>query len=144
MLILVVAEAYRAEDFDKTNIHLHQMDFRRGNYIEETTLSFRLLLFFSLLCIFPAELDSISDINSAAGSVNNIEIPVGVIVDEGSWVGKTVEISISIAISDFYELHSHYKTRVVLHTRNSEGDPLRTLSAGTFFDPQILRSFTSY
>ncbi|KAM7501653.1 hypothetical protein LguiB_000557 [Lonicera macranthoides] len=106
------------------------MDFRRRNYREETTLSFRLLLlFFSLLCFFPAELDSISDIKSAAGSVNNIEIPVGVIVDEGSWVGKTVEISISIAISDFYELNSHYKTRVVLHTRNSEGDPLRTLSA---------------
>lgn len=136
MLILDVAEAYRAEDFDKTNIHLHQMDFRRRNYIEETTLSFiLLLLFFSLLCFFPAELDSISDIKSAAGSVNNIEIPVGVIVDEGSWVGKTVEISMSMAISDFYALNSHYKTRVVLHTRNSEGEPLRALSAGMFFDP---------
>lgn len=136
MLILDVAEAYRAEDFDKTNIHLHQMDFRRRNYIEETTLSFiLLLLFFSLLCFFPAELDSISDIKSAAGSVNNIEIPVGVIVDEGSWVGKTVEISMSMAICDFYALNSHYKTRVVLHTRNSEGEPLRALSAGMFFDP---------
>ncbi|OMP07971.1 Ionotropic glutamate receptor [Corchorus olitorius] len=45
-----------------------------------------------------------------------------------SWVGKIVDSCISMAISDFYSLNSHYKTKLALHTRNSEGDPFLALS----------------
>ncbi|CAI9776574.1 unnamed protein product [Fraxinus pennsylvanica] len=57
------------------------------------------------------------------------EIEVGVIVDMGSWVGKTIHACISMAISDFYESNSHYATRTVLHVRDSHGRPLGVLSA---------------
>ncbi|KAK2965808.1 hypothetical protein RJ640_025317 [Escallonia rubra] len=56
------------------------------------------------------------------------EIPVGVILDMGSFVGKTVHSCITMAISDFYALNSHYKTRIVLHVKDSKGEPLRALS----------------
>ncbi|KAJ4831559.1 hypothetical protein Tsubulata_040567, partial [Turnera subulata] len=39
-----------------------------------------------------------------------------------SWTGKIGHTSISMAISDFYSKHTHYKTRLVLHTKDSRGD----------------------
>ncbi|GJZ21603.1 extracellular ligand-binding receptor [Tanacetum coccineum] len=57
------------------------------------------------------------------------EIPVGVILDMGSWVGKTVHSCITMALSDFYTVNSHYKTRIVLHSRDTHGEPLHALSA---------------
>ncbi|KAL2488375.1 Glutamate receptor 2.2 [Forsythia ovata] len=61
---------------------------------------------------------------------NNIieEIKIGVIVDMGSWMGKTIHSCISMAISDFYESNSHYTTRIVLHARDSRGKSLGVLS----------------
>ncbi|XP_028077695.1 glutamate receptor 2.2-like [Camellia sinensis] len=47
----------------------------------------------------------------------------------GSWVEKVVHSCIMMAISDFYAVNNHYKTRVVLHTRDSNGEPLLALSA---------------
>ncbi|KAJ9565022.1 hypothetical protein OSB04_000988 [Centaurea solstitialis] len=35
-----------------------------------------------------------------------------------------------MALSDFYKVNSHYKTRIVLHDRNTHGEPLHALSAG--------------
>ncbi|KAK1436980.1 hypothetical protein QVD17_02764 [Tagetes erecta] len=54
---------------------------------------------------------------------------VGVILDMGSWVGKTVHSCISIAVSEFYALNTNYKTRIVLHNRDTHGEPLQALSA---------------
>lgn len=62
--------------------------------------------------------------------VENINI--GVILDAGSWQGKIIQNCISMAISDFYTLHAHYRTRIRLHKRDSKGQPLRVLSAGDF------------
>lgn len=59
--------------------------------------------------------------------VENINI--GVILDAGSWQGKIIQNCISMAISDFYTLHAHYRTRIRLHKRDSKGQPLRVLSA---------------
>ncbi|XVE78214.1 hypothetical protein DITRI_Ditri13aG0126700 [Diplodiscus trichospermus] len=58
------------------------------------------------------------------------EVHVGVIVDMGSWQGKVIQSSISMAISDFCSLHNSYKLRVILHVRNFHGDPFWALSAG--------------
>ncbi|CAH1424794.1 unnamed protein product [Lactuca virosa] len=44
-------------------------------------------------------------------------------------IGKSIHSCITMAISDFYALHHSYKTRIVLHTRDSEGDPVKALSA---------------
>ncbi|KAK8654085.1 hypothetical protein V6N13_128062 [Hibiscus sabdariffa] len=55
-------------------------------------------------------------------------IHVGLMVDTQSWVGKIVGSCISIAISDFYARNSHYRTKLVVHTRDSEGNPFLVLS----------------
>ncbi|KAK1569083.1 hypothetical protein Q3G72_032316 [Acer saccharum] len=57
------------------------------------------------------------------------EIHVGVILNMGSRESKIVQNCISMAISDFYSLHSYYKTRVIFHTGDSKGEPLRALSS---------------
>ncbi|EOX93708.1 Glutamate receptor 1.1, putative [Theobroma cacao] len=57
------------------------------------------------------------------------EVHVGVILDMGSLEGKILQRCISMAISDFYSVHDHYKTRLVLHTRDSKGETLNALSA---------------
>ncbi|GJS85141.1 extracellular ligand-binding receptor [Tanacetum coccineum] len=57
------------------------------------------------------------------------EIPVGVILDMGSWIGKTVNSCISMALSDFYMVNSHYNTRIVVHNKDTHGEPLHALSA---------------
>ncbi|KAL7172903.1 hypothetical protein ACSBR2_032384 [Camellia fascicularis] len=69
-----------------------------------------------------------SSSSNLGGAVN--EIKVGVTLDMGSWVGKVVHSCITMAISDFYAVNTpQYKTRVVLHTRDSNGEPLLALSA---------------
>ncbi|KAK9222840.1 hypothetical protein WN944_011280 [Citrus x changshan-huyou] len=61
-------------------------------------------------------------------SLNADEVHVGVILDMRSWAGKISNSCISMAISDFYALNTHYKTRLVLHSRDSKGDPLHALT----------------
>nr|XP_043636648.1 glutamate receptor 1.2-like [Erigeron canadensis] len=57
------------------------------------------------------------------------EIPVGVILEMESMIGKSVHSSISMAVSDFYMANSHYKTRIVIHNRDSHGESLHAVSA---------------
>ncbi|VVA36018.1 PREDICTED: glutamate receptor, partial [Prunus dulcis] len=57
------------------------------------------------------------------------EIHVGVILDMKSREGRIVLNCMSAAVSDFYQLHKNYSTRVVLHSRDSKGEPLHALSA---------------
>ncbi|KZV50811.1 Glutamate receptor 1.1 [Dorcoceras hygrometricum] len=60
------------------------------------------------------------------------DIDVGVIVDLGTWEGKVVHSCIKMAISDFYDLHSMYKTRVRIHIRDSKGDSLQSTAAALY------------
>ncbi|XP_052623586.1 LOW QUALITY PROTEIN: glutamate receptor 1.4 [Lactuca sativa] len=64
------------------------------------------------------------------------EIPVGVILDMGSsysysysGVGKAVHSCITMAVSEFYMVNPHFQTRIILHHRDTHGDPLHALSA---------------
>ncbi|XP_048332789.1 glutamate receptor 1.2 [Ziziphus jujuba] len=57
------------------------------------------------------------------------EVHVGVILDMGSKEGKIVYSCISMAVSDFYQMHNNYTTRLHLHARDSKGKPLHALSA---------------
>ncbi|PIA28576.1 hypothetical protein AQUCO_06800023v1, partial [Aquilegia coerulea] len=51
-----------------------------------------------------------------------IHINVGVILDLETWVGKVSNSCMYMAISDFYAIHGDYKTRLVLHSRDSKSD----------------------
>ncbi|KAD3338449.1 hypothetical protein E3N88_33970 [Mikania micrantha] len=56
-------------------------------------------------------------------------IPVGIILDMDSWIGKPIHSFITFGITDFYAHNYNYSTRIVLHTRDSKGDPLQALLA---------------
>ncbi|KAF8400397.1 hypothetical protein HHK36_013695 [Tetracentron sinense] len=69
--------------------------------------------------------------NGRNGSVESkVMVPVGVVIDLNSTVGKIANISISMALSDFYAAHAHYKTRMVLYTRDSKKDVVGAASTG--------------
>ncbi|KAF8400396.1 hypothetical protein HHK36_013694 [Tetracentron sinense] len=66
------------------------------------------------------------------GSVESkVRVPVGVVIDLNSTVGKIANISISMALSDFYAAHAYSKTRMVPYTRDSKQDVVGAASAAS-------------
>ncbi|KAJ4846634.1 hypothetical protein Tsubulata_014647 [Turnera subulata] len=93
-------------------------------------LLFSLAIFIILWCpCCCAEFDENITHNNSLGALEEDVVHVGVILDMTSWAGKIGHTSISMAVSDFYSKHSHYKTRLVLHTKDSRGDPFCALSS---------------
>ncbi|XP_023538261.1 glutamate receptor 2.1-like [Cucurbita pepo subsp. pepo] len=64
---------------------------------------------------------------ATAGEAQNVS--VGVVLDMESWVGKMGLSCIDMSLSEFYEANPHYKTRVVLHRRDSAGDVVGAAAA---------------
>ncbi|XP_049349846.1 glutamate receptor 2.8-like [Solanum verrucosum] len=59
-----------------------------------------------------------------------VSINVGVVLDMDEWFGKMGLSCISMALSDFYSIDgSNYKTRLVLHTRDSKKDVVGAAAA---------------
>ncbi|MFS7903264.1 hypothetical protein Hanom_Chr01g00022031 [Helianthus anomalus] len=75
--------------------------------------------------------------NSSTFLLDKVIIRVGIILDMEAWTGKSIHSFMNFAISDFYTRNSNYRTRILLHTRDSKGDPLKALSAGmiSFYCP---------
>nr|XP_011458900.1 PREDICTED: glutamate receptor 2.7-like isoform X2 [Fragaria vesca subsp. vesca] len=71
-------------------------------------ITFLLLLFFR--------------ISLALAQNTTISINVGVVLDLDNPVGKMGLSCINMALSDFYASHAYYRTRLVLHTRDSSKD----------------------
>ncbi|KAK8664058.1 hypothetical protein V6N13_083861 [Hibiscus sabdariffa] len=86
---------------------------------------------FKWTLIFVVILFSLEPLSANVNRVNDTSIArnihVGLILDMQSLVGKVVDSCISMAISDFYS-RNRYRTKLVLHTRDSGGDPLIVLS----------------
>ena len=59
-------------------------------------------------------------------------VNVGVILNLQSLVGKIAHMSILMALEDFYSVHSSYRTKLVLHMRDSNDEDIQAASAGTF------------
>uniref|UniRef100_A0A0E0B397 Ionotropic glutamate receptor C-terminal domain-containing protein n=1 Tax=Oryza glumipatula TaxID=40148 RepID=A0A0E0B397_9ORYZ len=53
---------------------------------------------------------------------------VGVILHLKSLVGKMARTSILMAVEDFYKAHRNFKTKLVLHIRDSNGDDIQAAS----------------
>ncbi|XP_078150470.1 glutamate receptor 2.7-like [Carex rostrata] len=60
---------------------------------------------------------------------SNKQIPIGVILDLDTLVGKMAQTSITVASEDFYTLHSNYSTRLVLYTRDSNKENVKAALA---------------
>ena len=67
----------------------------------------------------------------AAQNKTLIPVNVGVVLDMEKWIGKMGLSCISMALSDFYASHGYYRTRLVLHTRDSKDDVVGAAAAGS-------------
>ncbi|KAH7523910.1 hypothetical protein FEM48_Zijuj06G0062200 [Ziziphus jujuba var. spinosa] len=70
------------------------------------------------------------DSNHNENRTNITPVKVGVILNLDTWIGKMRFSCFNMALSDFYASHSYYKTRLLLHTRNSNGDGVAAAVAG--------------
>jgi ionotropic glutamate receptor len=62
----------------------------------------------------------------------SILVNVGVVLDLDSELDGRIALScIEMALSDFYATHGDYKTRLVLHTRDSKKDVVGAAAAGS-------------
>ncbi|KAI3944206.1 hypothetical protein MKW98_016436 [Papaver atlanticum] len=83
------------------------------------------LYFLSFLLSFLMSITMVVSQNTTT----TIPFDVGLILDLNSSIEMTSMISISVALTDFYATHNFYKTRIVLHTRDSKNDNVHAASA---------------
>ncbi|RVW72733.1 Glutamate receptor 2.2 [Vitis vinifera] len=68
-------------------------------------------------------------IEMAMSQNTTIPVKVGVVLDMDTWLGKMGLSCISMALSEFYASHGHYKTRLVLEIRDSNRDVVGAAAA---------------
>ncbi|CAN7018333.1 unnamed protein product [Brassica oleracea var. botrytis] len=61
------------------------------------------------------------------------EIKVGVVLDLKTNFSKICLTSINMSLSDFYQIHPHYRTRLALHVRDSMEDVVQASAAVLYF-----------
>ncbi|KAI3444120.1 hypothetical protein Pfo_000785 [Paulownia fortunei] len=49
-----------------------------------------------------------------------VVVPIGVVLDKNSPLGSMADLCMEMAVSDFYEAHPNYTTRLQLHTKNAD------------------------
>ena len=69
--------------------------------------------------------------NTATSKNTTIPVNVGLVLDMNGEDGKIALSCINMSLSDFYNSNSHYKTRLLLNTRDSKGDVVAAAAAGT-------------
>ncbi|XP_007011642.2 PREDICTED: glutamate receptor 2.7 [Theobroma cacao] len=80
-------------------------------------------MLFHLFCVFIFLLEGVLTQNSTT------QVKVGVVLDLDTPAGKIGLSCINMALSDFYETHAHYKTRLVLNVRDSKEDVVAAADA---------------
>lgn len=101
--------------------------------MEIRNAGFILLIIFSLVCILFASVTcgATHQNDDTERLLAYEDVRIGLVVDMDSMEGKFVRSSISMALSDFYNVNNFYRTRVSVLSRDSHGDPLQALAAGT-------------
>ncbi|KAK7828662.1 glutamate receptor 2.2 [Quercus suber] len=87
-----------------------------------TRISFSLFIFIIL---------SERNLLAKAQNTSTIPVNVGVILNFDTWNGKMGFSCINMALSDFYASNPHYKTRLVLNSRDSKSDVVGAAAAVT-------------
>ncbi|PPD66136.1 hypothetical protein GOBAR_DD36986 [Gossypium barbadense] len=87
----------------------------------------QILLLFAFYFSLLGELSG--QVGGLGPAVDGEEVGVGLIVDMGSREGKVIHGRVSMAISNFNSFGRDNQMRIVLHTRDSKGDPLLALSS---------------
>lgn len=88
-----------------------------------------------LILLFCASLWLCSTFSNSQRSVHNrtSNFQVGVILDLKSVVGSMGLSCMSVALSDFYSIHSNYSTRLSLHVRDSQEQAIEAAAAGKHY-----------
>ncbi|CAL5439823.1 unnamed protein product [Camellia sinensis] len=87
-------------------------------------------LVFSLFFFFIVIITIISWRGMAmAPNTTTVQVKVGVVLDMNTWVGKMGLKRISMALSDIYSSHPHFKTRLDLHVRDSKNNVVGAAAA---------------
>ncbi|XP_023523601.1 glutamate receptor 2.7-like [Cucurbita pepo subsp. pepo] len=87
--------------------------------MEKSTVLF---FFFLALCFGLRALSAMADDEA-------VKVKVGVVLDSNSLIGKMGLSFMDMALSDFYEFHKNYNTRLTLFPKNSMGDDLEATAA---------------
>ncbi|KAM3267633.1 hypothetical protein P3S67_032051 [Capsicum chacoense] len=85
-----------------------------------------------LILLFSVSLWMCSSFSNSQKTIQNrtSNFQVGVILDLKSVVGSMGLSCMSMALSDFYSIHSNYSTRLSLHVRDSQGQVVEAAAAG--------------
>ncbi|KAL3532893.1 hypothetical protein ACH5RR_006414 [Cinchona calisaya] len=59
-------------------------------------------------------------VDSFHGTARISNVHIGAVLDLNSPMGAMIELCLSLALSDFYSIHSDYKTRLSIHTKSAE------------------------
>ncbi|KAI3929221.1 hypothetical protein MKX01_006457 [Papaver californicum] len=86
-----------------------------------------IILYISWLCL-PRKSPLVNARNSSEATAITT-VNVGLILDLDTWVGKMAQSCVLMAVSDFYSANPTYKTRLVLHTRDSNKDIIDAASS---------------
>ncbi|CAD5334320.1 unnamed protein product [Arabidopsis thaliana] len=97
--------------------------------MERFCIQTQALLSFLLVLLLFISRSFASTQNDDVDGGKRVQIRVGLVLDLGSVEGKIVKSSVSMALSDFYDTHNDYKTRVSLSVRNSHGEPLLAIAS---------------
>lgn len=90
---------------------------------------FCLFLIFSL--VYTSFASVTCDTTHQNDDIERLDVRIGLVVDMNSMEGQFATSSISLALSDFYQVNNCYRTRVSVISRDSHGEPLQALAAGT-------------
>ena len=71
------------------------------------------------------------------------EIKVGVTLDLKTTFSKICLTSLNMSLSDFYEDHPNYRTRLAIHVRDSMEDVVQASAAGSFLFSLLLLFYMS-
>ena len=89
-------------------------------------------LFLTILSFFCLAFSGEASAFASHNSKGKKTIKVGVIIDMKPTAGDMTKICISMAVSDFYDAHPNYTTRLSLHFRDPRNDVVDAASAGEF------------
>ncbi|CAI9098701.1 OLC1v1035392C1 [Oldenlandia corymbosa var. corymbosa] len=76
---------------------------------------------FSVFLVYSVSVLLFWDVGAAAtGHGTNTPVHIGLILDSASPFGAMVDVSISMALQDFYTAHPDFQTRLILHRRDAQ------------------------
>ena len=70
--------------------------------------------------------------NTAMSQNTTVPVNVGLVLDINGEVEKVALSCINMSLTEFYNSNSHYKTRLILNTRDSKRDVVAAAAAGTY------------